>query len=140
MPETDITLNASTEPAPDPEGPDHQPVRSAWRTAWAGIRAGLGALLGLAPHVMHHIGLIAGAALLTGALGNSLLYAVGLVLSVPLLNRLRRRYNTWKAPILGVAVFTVLFGLSTFVIGPLFNPTGTQPPPPITDGHTGHHP
>ena len=38
MPETDITLNASTEPAPDPGGPDHQPVRSAWRTAWAGDR------------------------------------------------------------------------------------------------------
>jgi hypothetical protein len=83
---------------------------------WESARAGLGTLLGLVPHVMHHIGLIAGAALLTGAVGNSVLYGVGLVLSIPLLRRLRRRFNTWKAPILGVAVFTVLFGVSTFLL------------------------
>jgi len=90
---------------------------------------------------MHHIGLIAGAALLTGAVGNSVLYGVGLVLSIPLLRRLRRRFNTWKAPILGVAVFTVLFGVSTFVVGPLVNPAGPQSPLPVeTSEHTGHHP
>jgi len=136
MPDTDTTLNAPTEPG----DVDDHPPQGAWRTAWAGIRAGFGAMLGLAPHVMHHIGLIAGAALLTGALGNSLLYAAGILLSIPLLNRLRRRYNTWKAPILGVAAFTLLFGLSTFVIGPILNPAGTQPPPAITDEHIGHHP
>ncbi len=106
----------------------------------------MGALMGLAPHVMHHVGLLAGAALLTGALGNSILYAAGLLLSLPLLNRLRRRFNTWKAPILGVAAFTLLFGISTFVVGPLINPAGssyppapTAPNPTPTDEHAYHH-
>ena len=114
-------------------------------TVWASIRAGLGALLGLVPHVMHHIGLLAGAALLTGALGNSVLYMVGLVFSIPLLRRLRRRFNTWRAPALGVAVFTALFALSAFVVGPALSGsnapetrTGTSAPVPAE--HDGHHP
>jgi len=74
---------------------------SRWRTTWASVRAAIGALLGLVPHVMHHIGILAGAALLTGVFGNSLLYAVGLLLSIPLLNRLRKRFGTWKAPAIG---------------------------------------
>ena len=40
--------------------------RGFWGALWAGTRATLGALMGLAPHVMHHIGFLAGAALLTG--------------------------------------------------------------------------
>ena len=39
------------------------PRRSAAGALWAGTRATVGALMGLAPHVMHHIGLLAGAAL-----------------------------------------------------------------------------
>jgi MFS family permease len=105
--------------------------------------------MGLAPHVMHHIGFLAGAAFLTGFLGNSLLYVVGLLLSIPLLRRLRRRFGTRKAPAIGVAVFTALFALSAFVIGPLFNPaTPNQPDTPSpaasasasgTEDHEGHH-
>lgn len=111
-----------------------------WRGLWASARAGLGALLGLVPHVMHHIGLIAGAALLTGVVGNSLLYGLGLLLSIPLLRRLHTRFRSWKAPIIGVVVFTVMFGLSTFVIGPLFSSASPQAPQPTqTSEHDGHH-
>lgn len=137
-------LTADRDDTPDAtQAGDALPRQGRWGVIWAGLRAAVGALMGLAPHVMHHIGLIAGAALLTGALGNSVLYAVGLLLSIPLLNRLRRRFNTWRAPILGVAAFTVLFWVSVFVIGPLINPSGAQGAPrpdiPATDSHATHH-
>lgn len=110
-----------------------------WRSAWAAIRAGFGAVLGLVPHVMHHIGFIAGAAILTGVVGNSVLYVVGLVLSIPLLRRIQRRFGTWKAPAIGVAIFTAMFALSAFVIGPALNPAGVTPAPSTVDAHNGHH-
>lgn len=101
--------------------------------------------MGLAPHVLHHVGLLAGAALLTGALGNSILYVVGLLLSLPLLHRLRRRFNTWKAAVWGGVVFTVMFAVSAFVVGPLINPGEAPAPVPsaptstVADEHAGHH-
>lgn len=126
----------------DPHGPRtrSRPALS-WRGLFAAVRAAIGALLGLAPHVLHHIGLLAGAALLTGAVGNSILYAAGILLSIPLLNRLRHRFGTWLAPLVGVTAFTVLFGLSAFVIGPLLNPASEAPvpPTPATSDHSGHH-
>ena len=103
-------MDTLTEPATAVRG-----GRGFWGALWAGTRATVGALMGLAPHVMHHIGFLAGAAFLTGFLGNSLLYVVGLLLSIPLLRRLRRRFGTRKAPAIGVAVFTALFALSAFV-------------------------
>ncbi|CCH75133.1 conserved hypothetical protein [Nostocoides australiense Ben110] len=59
---------------------------------WAGIRDALGAVvgaaLGLLPHLLHHVSLFAGALVITGAAGNLLFGALGLLLSVPLLRRL----------------------------------------------------
>lgn len=124
---------------------------------WAGIRAAIGAVLGLLPHLMHHIGLLAGAAVLTGVVGNSVLYVLGLVLSIPLLRRLHRRFGTWLAPALGAGVFTGLFLLSALVIGPAISGSGGDPgsdsaPSPVVtvtpqsdlpsstaDPHSGHH-
>lgn len=118
---------------------------TAPKTLWASVRAGLGALLGLLPHVMHHIGLIAGAALLTGVGGSAALYAVGLVFSIPLLRRLKNRYRTWAAPAIGVAVFTALFALSALVIGPALTGAAPASPKPagapsVEDVHAAHHP
>ena len=132
---------------PDPGGPrSAAEAEGARRTVWETVRAGIGAALGVLPHVMHHIGLLAGAALLTGALGNSVLYAVGLLLSIPLLRRLRARFRSWWAPAIGVAVFTAAFSVSAFVIGPAISGAGdgapAQAPTPTvttTDAHTGHH-
>ena len=59
-------------------------TREGRSTLWAirdGIGAVVGVVLGVAPHVLHHIGLLAGAALITGALGNALFYLIGLLLS-----------------------------------------------------------
>ncbi|HEX2704561.1 MAG TPA: hypothetical protein VHM65_02290 [Candidatus Lustribacter sp.] len=96
------------------------------------------------PHVMHHIGLLAGAALLTGVVGSAVLYALGILLSIPMLRRLHTRFGTRWAPAVGVAVFTGLFALSAFVIGPAISVTASTPPAPTAptvapDVHTGHH-
>lgn len=135
-----------TDLAPPRAVPEAPRRPSPWRTTWASVRAAIGALLGLVPHVMHHIGILAGAALLSGVLGNSLLYAVGLLLSLPLLNRLRKRFGTWKAPAIGVAVFTAMFLLSALVVGPAINRSSTPPAPqtPLTTAstaadHATHH-
>lgn len=81
-------------------------------------------------------------------MGNTVLYAAGMLLSIPMLNRLRKRFGTWKAPALGAIAFTSLFTLSAFVIGPALNPTPVAPQPAATTGptgqpleeHDGHHP
>ena len=107
------------------------------------IGAFFGALLGLAPHVLHHVGLLAGAALITGATGNALFFLVGLVFSIPMLRRLHRRFRTWKAPALAVVVFAAMFSLSAFVIGPAItgdsSSTDPQPSQTPTEDHSSHH-
>ncbi len=119
------------------------------RTRLAAIRDTLGAvtgaILGLVPHVLHHIGLIAGAAFITGAGGNALFFVIGLVFSLPMMRRLYRRFRTWRAPAIAVAVFTALFSLSAFVIGPAVSGDGASneaPAPPTqtpSPDHEGHH-
>lgn len=111
----------------------------------------LGTVLGVAPHVLHHISLLAGAALITGASGNALFYVIGLVLSVPMLRRLYRRFRTPWAPAIAIAVFTSLFSLSAFVIGPAISGTDDPAPqspidpgpsnlgPSPTGDHSDHH-
>ncbi|MGE9807141.1 hypothetical protein [Janibacter sp. G1551] len=108
------------------------------------VGAVVGAILGLAPHVLHHVGLIAGTAFVAGAGGNALLYAVGLLLSVPMLLRIHRRFGTWLAPVIATAVFTAMFLLSALVIGPAITSDDgpTERPartPTPTEQHTEHH-
>lgn len=117
------------------------------RAGWAGVRAALGALLGLAPHVLHHVGIVAGTALLAGVWGNLALYVVGLILSIPMLRRLHRRFGSIAAPITGAGVFTVMFLISAFVLGPAINPAPegsvaptTSQSPGAGSSHEGHHP
>ena len=104
----------------------------------------LGAVLGLAPHVLHHVGLIAGTAFVAGAGGNALLYAGGLLLSVPMLLRIHRRFGTWLAPVIAAAVFTVMFLFSALVVGPAITSDdspgdGPARTPVPTEQHTEHH-
>lgn len=122
---------------------------TVWRLKVAGARdavsAGVGVLMGLVPHVMHHIGLLAGAALVTGVIGNAAFFAVGLVLSIPLLRRLYRRFHTWLAPTVAIVVFAALFSLSALVIGPAISgdpasDTGpTSPAQTPSQDHGEHH-
>ena len=112
--------------------------------AWNAVAAAVATVMGLAPHVLHHVGLLAGAAFVVGVGGNLLLGAAGLVLSIPLLRRLHRRFGTWKVPALAVAVFAVMFSISAFVVGPAITspdpadePQPTRTPSPVE--HTAHH-
>jgi hypothetical protein len=126
--------------------------RTFWATAWRAVSATFGALMGLVPHVLHHVGIIAGAALVSGVGGNLLFGVLGLVLSVPLLRRLYRRFHAWKAPVIALAIFALMYALSAFVIGPAISgdtPTpvpatatsSTPSPssPPSSVGHGAHH-
>lgn len=107
------------------------------------VGASVGAVLGLVPHVLHHVGIIAGAAVLTGAGGNAALYVVGLVLSVPMLRRIHRRFHTWLAPAIAVGLFTAMFLVSALVVGPALSdrsPTDERGPAPSpTEQHSEHH-
>lgn len=137
----------STTPVPPGVVGDGAPPEPARRgflgTAWSALCAAIGTVMGLLPHVLHHVTLIAGAALVTGLGGNLVFAALGLLFSVPLLRRLYRRFGTWKAPAVAVAVFAVMFSLSAFVIGPAV--TGSradQPAPgnvPAQIDHGSHH-
>jgi hypothetical protein len=75
--------------------PEHP---GALTTAWNALTAALGVVMGLIPHVLHHLGLLAGAALVSGPAGNLAFALVGLLLSIPMLRRLYRRSGTWRAP------------------------------------------
>ena len=102
-----------------------------------------GGFIGLLPHVLHDVGPLAGAALLAGATGRVLFAAIGFVAAVPFLRRLHRRFATWKAPALALAVFAAMFSLSSFVIGPAI--AGGEESPPERPGarqpagHEQHH-
>ena len=80
---------------------------------------GLGAaVLGAAPHVLHHAGPLAGAALVAGVTGQILFGALALALAMPMLNRVRKRTGTWRVPAALLAVMTAAFMFSTLVVGP----------------------
>lgn len=133
-----------TEPRDD--GPQPEPV-GRWKAIRDTTGAVIGTVLGIAPHVLHHIGLLAGAALVTGVSGNLLFYALGLLLSVPMLLRLYRRFQSLWAPAIAVVAFTGLFSVSAFLIGPAISNSDdndgpppsspTSPSPSTTDEH-GH--
>ena len=92
--------------------------RGDWRRLRAAV-AGVGAaVLGAAPHVLHHVGPLAGAALLAGATGRLLFGALGFLLAVPMLRRLRRRSGSWRVPGGALALMAMVFAFSSFVVGP----------------------
>ena len=136
----------TTQPRTDSSARPGTPWLRAW---WSAITGAIGTVVGLAPHVLHHVGLLAGTALVAGAGGTALFGALGLVASIPLLLRLRRRFRSWWAPLIGLAVFAVMFALSAFIIGPAISgandarpaapssPGGGQVSPPVD--HNGHH-
>lgn len=104
--------------------------------------AGIGLVMGIVPHVLHHVGLLAGTALVAGSGGTALFGVLGLLASIPLLLRLRRRFNTWRAPAIGLLIFAAMFSVSTFVIGPAISGSGGANPAPAPApgvNHQGHH-
>lgn len=110
--------------------------------AWSVVLAVWGGFIGLLPHVLHHVGPLAGAALLAGAGGTFLFAAIGFVASIPFLLRVHRRFGTWRAPAIALAIFAAMFSLSSFVIGPAISGGDDPAPQPGIEqptGHDGHH-
>jgi len=105
--------------------------------------------LGAAPHVLHHAGPLAGAALLAGATGKLLFGAVGLVAAVPMLRSLHRRTGSWRVPAGVLAAMAAMFTFSSLVLGPALTGSGdksssaTPSRPgltqPLPGGHESHH-
>lgn len=103
--------------APPTPGPG-TPPRSMSERFRIAISGAVTAVLGLLPHVLHHAGPLAGAALFAGAGGSLLFGALGFIAAIPMLLRLRRRFGNWRAPAAALALFVAIFSISTFVIGP----------------------
>lgn len=115
-------------------------LRDRLRTLWNALVGGIGLVLGLLPHVLHHVGFLAGTALVAGSGGTALFGALGFLASIPFLLRLRRRFGTWRAPAIGLLIFAAMFSLSAFVIGPAISGSGGAEPAPVPSvDHTGHH-
>ena len=109
---------------------------------WSGIVALWGGFIGLLPHVLHHVGPLAGAALLAGAGGQALFAAIGFVVAIPFLLRLHRRFGNWRAPAIALAVFAAMFAFSSLVIGPAISGgSDTKTPPGVESpaDHASHH-
>lgn len=113
---------------------------------WMAISSVFAAFMGLLPHVLHHAGPLAGAALFAGLGGTLLFGALGLVAAIPFLLRLHRRTGGWRIPAATLALFAVVFSLSAFVVGPLIGgkdertkPVTPTPGKPAPKGHEKHH-
>ena len=128
-------------PGRDGAAADGRDFRGRLHALWHTVVGAVGLIMGLLPHVLHHIGLLAGTALVAGSGGTVLFGALGLLASIPMLVRLYRRFGSWMAPVLGLVVFAAMFSLSAFVIGPAISGSGQDvvPGPEPTVEHTGNH-
>lgn len=117
--------------------------RSFTARTWAALAAAWGVILGVLPHLLHHIGPLAGAALLAGAGGTALFAAIGFLASIPFLIRLHRRFRTWVAPAIATVLFAAMFTFSTLVIAPALTSGNSTPSPSPgieqPSGHASHH-
>jgi hypothetical protein len=123
-------------------------LSGAVRRVRVAMSAALATVLGLLPHVLHHVGPLAGAALFAGAGGTLLFGAIGLVASVPFLLRVHRRCGNWRVPAMLLATFAAMFSLSAFVIGPAITGDAKNDKPAVSapgvapaqrSSHSAHH-
>lgn len=118
------------------------PSRNRLQVIWDGFIGAIGTVVGLAPHVLHHVGLLAGTALVVGTAGTAIFGIVGLIATIPLLLRLRRRFGTWRAPLIALLIFGVTFAISAFIVGPAIRSGSADKSPtptPIDTNHAAHH-
>jgi len=113
--------------------------RSRLARIGASFSAGAGVVAGVAPHVLHHVGPLAGAAFVAGATGALLFGVVGFALTIPMLMRLRQRSGTWAAPGVALALFIVMFTVSTVWIGPAIRGDTASGPGDQPADHSSHH-
>lgn len=139
-----MSSTATATARPRPEHDERLGPVARLRVALGGIGA---AILGAAPHILHHAGPLAGAALFAGIGGQLVFGALGLLLAIPMLRKLRRHTGSWAAPLGALTLFSVVFLISTFVVGPALtgdradsakdDTPARQAPGPA--GHDEHH-
>jgi hypothetical protein len=123
--------------------PDVLAAQTVVQTMATAASGAVAAISGIAPHVLHHVGPLAGTALLAGGGGTLLFGVAGFALSIPMLLRLRRRFGTWAAPAVAGAIFTGIYLISALVVGPALTAeraaveVSTSTPSP--SDHAGHH-
>ena len=130
-----------------PQQPPHSALGAVVHRARAALSAIGAGVLGLAPHVLHHVGPLAGAALFAGAGGTLLFGAIGLVAAIPFLLRVHRRCGNWRVPAALLATLAAMFSLSAFVIGPAITgdsddgdaKPGVTAPAGGSGSHQDHH-
>lgn len=103
-----------------------------------GVTAVWGGVVGLTPHVLHHVGPLAGAAVLAGTGGRMLFFLIGLAAATPMLIRLYRRFRTWAAPAIAVAIFALTYTVSSLYLGPLLTRDAPGPTAPASVTTTTH--
>lgn len=117
-------------------------TRLAQSRIGTGLLALWGVVIGVAPHVLHHAGPLAGAALLAGAGGKLLFGAIGFAISIPFLLRLYRRFQSLVAPVVAAGAFLAIFLVSSVVVSPLIsgaNEGGSTPGRQVPVNHASHH-
>jgi hypothetical protein len=129
-----------------PGGAGRPPLLRRVRLVASGVAA---AFLGLLPHILHHAGPLAGAALFAGVGGSLLFGAIGLIAAIPFLLRMKRHCGSWHRPLATLVLFAAVFLLSTFVVGPALTgddsdgagPSATPAERPAggTGTHEQHH-
>ena len=103
-----------------------------------GLSVGWVAISGVAPHVLHHVGSLAGAAVLAGAGGRILFFGLGLLAAIPMLIRLYRRFRSWAAPAIAISLFAVTYTVSSLYLGPLFTGSESASDLPASNTTTTH--
>ena len=131
------TFASPSAPEPVPRPPRTGRLAVAVSGLWAGF-------LGALPHVLHHAGPVAGAAIFAGAAGSLLFGAIGFIAMIPFLRRLRRRTGNWRVPAAVFAVMAIAFTVSTLVIGPAIRGDADRPaersnPASEPERHDAHH-
>ena len=104
--------------------------------------------MGALPHVLHHVGPLAGAAIVAGTTGTIVFGLAAFVLTVPLLVRVRRHCGSWRQPAMLFVIFVAVWSMSTWVVGPWIQEQLADDPPAQQDGpsdpvseeeHEEHH-
>lgn len=143
------TATTPTDPAAHGPAIERGTPRTLRERTAALISSVVAAVLGILPHVLHHAGPLAGAAVFAGTGGSLLFGLIGLLAAIPFLLRVHRRCGNWRVPAGLLALFAAVFSISTFVIGPAITggdtgkskPTTTQTAPGTSakEGHAAHH-
>lgn len=111
-------------------------------SAWA-------ALMGALPHVLHHVGPLAGAAFVAGTTGTIVFGLLAFAFTIPMLVRIRRHRGSWRLPLALLATFIAVWAASTWLVGPWVQDQLADEPPvaeresgdtPDPDDHDAHHP